>query len=98
MIPENRHYTRSAAVTYSTFSPLLTDLYQLTMAYGYWKLNMHQRNAAFHLIYRKHLFKGNYALCCGLDQVVDFLMNWRFHGDDLAYLATLQTHSQTPLF
>ncbi len=85
-------------MTYSTFSPLLTDLYQLTMAYGYWKLNMHEREAVFHLIFRKNPFKGNYALNCGLDQVVDFLMNWRFHEDDLAYLATLKNPSDSPLF
>jgi len=85
-------------VTLPTYSPLLTDLYQLTMAYGYWKLNMHEREAAFHLIFRKNPFKGNYALCCGIMSVVDFLMNWRFHEDDLAYLATLKNSADTPLF
>lgn len=72
------------------YSPLLTDFYQLTMAYGYWKLNMHEQDAAFHLIFRKNPFKGNYALCCGLASVLDFLADWRFHEDDLTYLATLK--------
>ena len=47
-------------------SPLLTDLYQLTMAYGYWKLGLHDREAVFHLIFRKYPFRGNYAIACGL--------------------------------
>lgn len=79
-------------------SPLLTDLYQLTMAYGYWKLNMHEQEAAFHLLFRKNPFKGNYALCCGLGSVVELLENWRFQSDDLDYLSTLKNLQNEPLF
>ena len=81
-----------------TYSPLLTDLYQLTMAYGYWQLNMHEQEAAFHLLFRKNPFQGNYALHCGLASVVAFLNDWRFQPDDLAYLATLTSPDNTPLF
>lgn len=77
---------------------LLTDLYQLTMAYGYWKLNMHERESAFHLIFRKNPFKSNYALCCGLVAVIDFLKHFRFKKDDLDYLATLKNARNQPLF
>ncbi len=80
------------------YTPLLTDFYQLTMAYGYWKLNLHEREAAFHLIFRKNPFEGNYAVACGLGSVIDFLMSWRFHSDDLAYLATLANNHGEPLF
>lgn len=71
-------------------SPLLTDLYQLTMAYGYWKLGLHEREAVFHQIFRKHPFGGNYAVACGLATVVDFLNHWRFHEDDIEYLRGLR--------
>jgi nicotinate phosphoribosyltransferase len=84
--------------SYNTHSPLLTDLYQLTMAYGYWRLNMHEQEAAFHLLFRKNPFQGNYALHCGLACVVDFLKNWRFHEDDIAYLATLKNIRDEALF
>jgi len=33
---------------------LLTDLYQLTMAYGYWKHGIAEREAVFHLFFRNH--------------------------------------------
>ena len=46
---------------------LLTDLYQLTMAYGYWKNGMAEREAVFHLFFRKNPFKGGYALAAGLE-------------------------------
>jgi nicotinate phosphoribosyltransferase len=78
-------------------SPLLTDLYQLTMAYGYWKLGMHDREAVFQLIFRKNPFRGNYAVACGLGNVIEFLQNWHFSPDDLAYLATLSANDE-PLF
>ena len=80
------------------YSPLLTDLYQLTMAYGYWKLNMHEQAAAFHILFRKSPFKGNYALCCGLESVIEFIQSWRFQPDDLAYLATLKNSDDQALF
>jgi nicotinate phosphoribosyltransferase len=79
-------------------SPLLTDLYQLTMAYGYWKLGMHDREAVFQLIFRKNPFKGNYALACGLESVIDFLKDWRFEADDIDYLATLKAANGEALF
>lgn len=85
-------------MSHYTYSPLLTDFYQLTMAYGYWKLNMHEQQAAFHLLFRKNPFKGNYALSCGLGSIVDFLSNWRFHQDDLDYLATLNNAQNEPHF
>ena len=44
---------------------LLTDLYQLTMAYGYWKNEVHERESVFHLFFRKNPFKGGYAIACG---------------------------------
>ncbi|TAK77059.1 MAG: nicotinate phosphoribosyltransferase [Gammaproteobacteria bacterium] len=81
-----------------TYSPLLADFYQLTMAYGYWRLNMHEQEAVFHLIFRKNPFKGRYALSCGLGSVIDFIKQWQFQEDDLAYLASLKNHQNEPFF
>lgn len=77
---------------------LLTDLYQLTMAYGYWRLKLHERESIFHLIYRKNPFHGNYALTCGLDNVIDYINHFRFAEDDLAYLKTLKNTLGEPLW
>ena len=68
---------------------LLTDLYELTMAYGYWKSGTARKEAVFNLTFRKTPFQGGYAIACGLAGVVDFLRGFRFAEDDLAYLATL---------
>jgi nicotinate phosphoribosyltransferase len=68
---------------------LLTDLYQLTMAYGYWKQGLHEREAVFHLYFRKAPFEGGYAVAAGLALAVDYLKNLQFADDDIAYLASL---------
>ena len=78
-------------------SPLLTDLYQLTMAYGYWKLGIHDRDAVFHQIFRKNPFGGHYTIACGLATAIDFLERWHFTTDDLDYLQHLRANDG-PLF
>jgi nicotinate phosphoribosyltransferase len=83
---------------YGSSLALLTDLYELTMAYGYWKLGRDGQHAAFHLFFRRPPFQGGYAVAAGLDAALDYLENLRFAPDDLAYLATLQGNDGRPLF
>jgi nicotinate phosphoribosyltransferase len=77
---------------------LLTDLYQLTMAYGYWKTGRVDQEAVFHLFFRKAPFSGGYAVACGLAPVLDYLDGFGFLDDDIEYLATLAGNDGTPLF
>jgi nicotinate phosphoribosyltransferase len=77
---------------------LLTDLYQLTMAYGYWKQGHAEREAVFHLFFRKPPFAGGYAVVAGLGSAIDYLRAYRFDESDLAYLATLTGNDGQPLF
>lgn len=81
-----------------TYTPLLTDLYQFTMAYGYWLQGLHNREAVFHLTYRNNPFRGNYALNCGIESVIDYITNWHFQKAELDYLATLKNVREEPLF
>ncbi|MES2273966.1 MAG: nicotinate phosphoribosyltransferase [Chlamydiota bacterium] len=69
---------------------LLTDLYQLTMVYGYWKSGMAERQAVFHLNFRKWPFKGGFALAAGLDTAIQFIREFHFSPSDLAYLELLE--------
>jgi len=77
---------------------LATDLYQLTMAYGYWKHGLHEREAVFHLFFRRSPFQGGYTVACGLGTALNFLERFRFHGHDLDYLGTLTGRDGLPLF
>jgi nicotinate phosphoribosyltransferase len=77
---------------------LLTDLYQLTMAYGYWKQGLHEREAVFHLYFRKAPFEGGYAVAAGLALAVDYLENLHFAEEDITYLASLTGSQGARLF
>jgi len=77
---------------------LLTDLYQLTMAYGYWKARVAQREAVFHLYFRKNPFDGGFAVACGLNDAIEYLRDFHFEESDVAYLATLTGNDKKPLF
>ena len=79
-------------------NPLLTDLYQLTMAAGYWKSGKAEQEAVFHLFFRSLPFKGGYAIAAGLGDVVTWLQSFRFGKEDLDYLATLKGRDGLPLF
>ena len=77
---------------------LLTDLYQLTMAYGYWKTGRADDEAVFNLFFRKAPFGGGYTVACGLAPVIDFIEAFRFQADDIEYLAGLTGNDGGPLF
>jgi nicotinate phosphoribosyltransferase len=79
-------------------SPLLTDLYQLTMAQAYLLSGRADDEAVFHLHFRKVPFGGGYAVACGLEDALAFLAHYRFSGEDLAYLASLAGDDGQPLF
>jgi nicotinate phosphoribosyltransferase len=77
---------------------LLTDLYQLTMAYGYWKLGRAERQSVFHLSFRRNPFNGGFSVVCGLHAAIEYLSGLRFGPDDLVYLAALRGNDEGPLF
>jgi nicotinate phosphoribosyltransferase len=77
---------------------LLTDLYQLTMAYGYWKTGRADHEAVFHLHFRKPPFGSGYTIAAGLEPVIDWLQAFRFAPDDLAFLARIPGNDGRPIF
>ena len=69
---------------------MLMDLYELTMANGYF-LDEESRGTrvAFDVFYRRNPDGGGFALFAGLEQIVDYLVNLHFDADDIAYLRSL---------
>ncbi|WP_278912457.1 nicotinate phosphoribosyltransferase [Deinococcus wulumuqiensis] len=70
-------------------SPLLTDLYQLTMMQGYVLSGLHRQEATFDLYFRRLPFEGGYAVWAGLEPMLDWLEGLRFTEADLDDLASL---------
>jgi nicotinate phosphoribosyltransferase len=71
------------------YSPLLTDLYELTMLAGYLEEGMADKPAVFDLFFRKNPFEGGYAIFAGLEPVLEYLEEVRFLPDELEYLRSL---------
>lgn len=67
---------------------LLTDLYQLTMGYGFYKHDKHEEEVVFDLFFRKNALI-TYSIAAGLEQAMEYLLNWRFDEEDIAYLRSL---------
>ncbi|MBR2023216.1 MAG: nicotinate phosphoribosyltransferase [Clostridia bacterium] len=67
---------------------LLTDLYQLTMGYGFYRQNKHEEEVVFDLFFRKNNVI-TYSIFAGLEQAMEYLLGWRFDEDDIAYLRSL---------
>ncbi len=67
---------------------LLTDLYEMTMMQGYFK-NNNNHTVVFDAFYRTNPSDGGYAICAGVEQVIDYIENLHFDDDDIAYLRSL---------
>ena len=83
---------------YKTSLALLTDLYQLTMAYGYWKHDMHNQHAAFNLFYRKNPFNAYYTVVAGLNNVIEYIDQLHFSTTDIDFLRKLKGNDGERLF
>lgn len=71
------------------YSPLLTDLYELTMLAGYLEKGMGEKTAVFDLYFRTNPFEGGYAVFAGLEPALEFLEGVRFSEDELKFLEGL---------
>ncbi len=67
-------------------NPMLTDFYQITMAYAYWKAGVHEEEAVFDLFFRKNPFHGEFAIYAGLEEKLRLFENFHFSDDHIAYL------------
>jgi nicotinate phosphoribosyltransferase len=83
---------------YETGFGLFTDLYQISMAYSSWKLHLLEKEAVFHLYFRKNPFNGGYTIACGHHYVADLLKSFQFTSHDTDYLRTLKGADGLPMF
>ncbi len=73
---------------------LYTDLYELTMLYGYFKHNKINDLVTFEVHFRKLPFNGGYAVFAGIQDVLNYLKDLSFTVSDLVYLQSLDKFSQ----
>lgn len=68
---------------------LMTDLYELTMMQGYYKNKDQNETVIFDAFYRINPCGGGYAISAGLEQVIQYIRELHFDGEDIDYLASL---------
>ena len=66
---------------------LMTDLYELTMMQGYFRHKDQNETVIFDAFYRKNPCDGGYAICAGLEQVIQYIKELRFDREDMAVRA-----------
>lgn len=72
---------------------LLTDLYEMTMMQGYFKTK-NRDVVVFDAFYRSNPCGGGYAVCAGLEQVIDYIKNLHFSTEDISYLRSLSVFDE----
>ncbi len=77
---------------------LATDLYELTMAQGYFLSGMESRKSVFHMFYRHPPFKGRYVVVAGIGPFADWLEDLTFTSEDLSFLSSISGKDSKPLF
>lgn len=73
---------------------LLCDFYELTMANGYFKTDIKDKIAYFDVFYRSVPDEGGFSICCGLEQVVEYIDNLHFTSDDIDFLRSKGVFSE----
>jgi nicotinate phosphoribosyltransferase len=81
-----------------SFSALTTDLYEVTMACGYWMAGVSDHEAAFHVTFRENPFGGQFTIACGLGTAIEFLRIFHFTEPEIGYLAAQRGNDGKTLF
>ncbi len=68
---------------------MMMDLYEMTMAYGYFKGGDESAMVTFDVFYRKNPDEGGYAIFAGVEQIVEYILNFHFTDDDVEYFRSL---------
>ena len=73
---------------------LLTDLYEITMAHGYFEEGRAETIVTFDVFYRQNPDNGGFSIFAGLEQIVEYINELHFSDDDIAYLRSLGLFSE----
>lgn len=73
---------------------MVMDLYELTMANGYFNGGDKESRVAFDVFYRKNPDRGGFAIFAGLEQIVEYIENLHFSKEDVEYLRSLNIFTE----
>ena len=73
---------------------LMTDFYELTMAQSYFDQGKQNEKGYFDIFFRSNPFDGGYAIVGGLEETIEYIKNFRFEEEDIAYLRSTKCFSE----
>lgn len=73
---------------------MLCDFYQLTMGNGYLKTRHADTVAYFDMFFRRIPEDGGFAICAGLEQLIEYIENLRFEEKDIEFLRSKNIFSE----
>jgi nicotinate phosphoribosyltransferase len=73
---------------------MMMDLYEMTMANGYFVKQNGMKRVAFDVFYRKNPDKGGFAIFAGLEQIIEYVENLHFDADDIEYFRSMNLFSE----
>ena len=65
---------------------LLNDFYEFTMSNGFFCEGKGEQIVYFDVFFRRIPDRGGYAICCGLDQVIDYISNLSYSDEVIEFL------------
>lgn len=68
---------------------MMTDFYELTMAQTYFEKKEQNKKVYFDIFFRQNPFKGGYSISGGLDNIVEYINNFKITDEDIEYLRGL---------
>ncbi len=73
---------------------MLCDFYELTMGNGYFQAGLQDRITYFDVFFRDVPDKGGFAVCAGLDQLIDYILDLHFDEEDIEFLRSKSLFSE----
>lgn len=73
---------------------MMMDLYEMTMANGYFSHADTSQKVVFDVFYRKNPDMGGYAVFVGLEQIIEYVENLHFDSEDIDYFRSLNLFSE----
>ena len=73
---------------------LVTDFYELTMSSGFFNKNMQNTITYFDVFFRQIPDKGGYAIVAGLEQIIEYIKNLKFHEEEIDFLRKTKKFSE----
>lgn len=73
---------------------MVMDLYEMTMANGYFNDQDKDVRVVFDVFYRKNPDGGGFAIFAGLEQILEYIENLHFDAEDIAYFRSLNLFTE----